>query len=81
MVEIARSDEISSSDVVDYFTQVIAPQVLSRQVNKVQSEGTLFDYLQQICTSLPKNRMYRVKCHVMDVDLHNCMSLHSYFGV
>ena len=45
MVEVAGSDEISSSDVVDYFRQVIAPQVLSRQVNKVQSEGTLFDYL------------------------------------
>ena len=61
--------------------------MLSRQVNQVQSEGTLFDYLQQICTSLPKNRMYRVssvvciQCHVMDADLHIYISLHSYFGV
>ena len=60
MVEIAGIDEVTSSDVIDYFGEVIAPQVLSRQVNKVQSEGTLFDYLQQICTALPKKRRYRV---------------------
>ena len=48
MVEIAEIDEVTSSDVIDYFGEVIAPQVLSRQINKVPSEGTLFDYLQQI---------------------------------
>lgn len=51
MVNIAGD----SSDVNKYFKEVIAPQIFARQVNKVlQSQESLFDYLQQTCTTLSK---------------------------